>query len=219
MKVSDTVEASHRGGVLLATLAYVAVVGMVMAGMLSLTVSHYSRSRTESDYSNALAVAEAGINYELNKISVTPTGADQSASPYTQSLLDNYSQAAGSFTVYVTPRTGVTVGSGTWTSPNDLFIFSTGTVNGISRTVRVGAKSYTGAGGTVPYALFGISQGILNGGVTINGNIGTDGGPGDPAEDAYGQGLLMNGVVNLTGNVTFNGPGSGWWDNNTAQGV
>src|SRR5579871_5980284 len=162
----------RQGGVLIAVLAYVAVIGLIMAGVLSVTVSHYSRARSEKDYANALSIAEAGVNYEINKISVTPDSPDQSASPATQAVSDNYSQAAGSFSVYIVARNGnQPPANATWTSPGDGWIVSTGTVNGITRTVRVGVKAYTASGGGGQYAVFGVGGGIINGTPTaINGN-------------------------------------------------
>jgi len=202
----------RQGGVLIAVLAYVAVIGLIMAGVLSVTVSHYSRARSEKDYANALSIAEAGVNYEINKISVTPDSPDQSASPATQAVSDNYSQAAGSFSVYIVARNGnQPPANATWTSPGDGWIVSTGTVNGITRTVRVGVKAYTASGGGGQYAVFGVGGGIINGTPTaINGNVGTDGGPGSPANTTYGTGFAINGQPSISGNVVFAGTGAGW---------
>ena len=66
-----------------------------------------------------------------------------------------------------------------------LDILCTGTKNGVKRRVRVAAKSF---GGSANYALFGASNGTINGGAaTVQGDVGTNGT------------LLFNGGPSVTG--------------------
>src|SRR5438045_838138 len=69
------------GGVLVSTLAFTVVVSLLLAGIATLTVSHYARARVESDYTASLDLAEAGINYELRKISQDTNQADCTGTP------------------------------------------------------------------------------------------------------------------------------------------
>ena len=91
-------------------------------------------------------------------------------------------------------------GSTPWTSPNPLNITATGTLRGVSRTVRVAAKGCSTSLVTQGnYALFGVQSGIMNGTpTTVSGDVGTNG---------Y---FTFNGSPTVTGQVIFNGPGSNW---------
>src|SRR5579862_4596628 len=77
----------QRGGVFIAVLAFVLIISIVIAGMATLSTSHYARSYTESDYNAALSLAEAGLNYEL-------WNADKwlAKDPYSYSYLQNIDQ-------------------------------------------------------------------------------------------------------------------------------
>src|SRR5207247_4696641 len=74
----------------------------------------------------------------------------------------------GTFKVYCTNHDGSTP----WVPPQDLFVLSSGTVGGVTRTVKVQAKGY---GIPANYALFGINSASLIGNVTIDGDVGTNG--------------------------------------------
>src|SRR5579872_5747700 len=114
---------SHHGGILMAALTYVTITSFIIAGVLTLGASHYARVMTDSYYAAALPIAEAGVNYELNKISINPLQADQSFAPYTASVGD------GSFTVYVVQRASDGSESSPWSAPNNLYIYATGTTH------------------------------------------------------------------------------------------
>ena len=58
----------QRGGALIGALVFTVVISMLLAGIGTLSVSHYARANAECDYANALYVAEAGINYGSSKI-------------------------------------------------------------------------------------------------------------------------------------------------------
>src|SRR6266571_582043 len=95
---------SRRGGVLLTTLAFVVVISVIMAGMATLSVSYYARAGVESDYAAALDLAEAGVNYELRKISANAGNADQAGSHSPPGV--TYSLGNGTFTVYCINKDG-----------------------------------------------------------------------------------------------------------------
>lgn len=154
----------RRGMALILALSVTAIVSALLSGILLLSVSHLSLSNTNSSYANALNLAEAGINWELWKISRDPTAADQS--PVTM----EYPTGSGRFfTVHVEAYPS----GGTWIPPRDLCVIGTGTVDGVSRTVRfvtAGATDYFGH-----YALFGINELSVGGSAVINGASGTNG--------------------------------------------
>jgi hypothetical protein len=163
----------QHGSILLTALAFVAFTSMVMAGLITMAYSHNAVVRAEGDYARALTVAEAGINYELRKISQNAANADQpgSTAPYGVS----YSPAVcggGSFRVGCTNIFG-----NTWLpaiSPQ-LFIGSTGTYNGVSRTLRITANGrFTAA---IPsFACFGLNSVLFHAGnSTCIGDVGTGG--------------------------------------------
>src|SRR5438094_303673 len=84
-----------RGGILLSVLACIVVVSVILAGVATLAVSHFARAKSEGSYVAALCAAEAGINFEVNKISQGGDTLDQKSSPGT------YTTSAGTFTVWV----------------------------------------------------------------------------------------------------------------------
>lgn len=164
------------GLTLISALAFTVIIGTVLAGVGTLAVSHYGRSESEGIYANAVAMAEAGINYELAWISRDPTDASrahQVGSPFTGSVPGS----DGSFTVSVR-QYGADCDGGNWAAPEDMCIVSTGTVNGMVRTVRVRGirKSIFDE-----YALYADDEGTFSGGgassgsTEIVGNLGTNG--------------------------------------------
>ena len=186
---------NRRGGILISVLAYVVVISLIMAGVTTLSVSHYTRVRTESDYAGALDAAEAGANYEINKISNNIANVDQQNA--TGNPGHSYTTSAGSFSVYVTQRNASSETT-PWAAPNNLWIYSTGTVNGVSRTVKLAVRGFTGAPSTT-YAVFGNQQGIMNATPTfVSGDVGTNGF------------FTFNNNPAVAGSVIFNGPGSNW---------
>ncbi len=156
----------ERGMALALALVAILIISILLAGIMLLSVTHYSLSNTNNDYANALNLAEAGINWELNKISRDAALADNT--PFSVEF------PAGSgrfFEVYVRDyETG-----GIWVPPADLWVISTGTVDGVSRTVRVRARGHSLFGPEGPYALFGIKELRVGGNLTAIGAAGTNG--------------------------------------------
>lgn len=182
---------------LLTVLFFVLITSIILAGIGSLVVSDYMAVQKGQAYDNALYVAQAGVNYELNKIAVNSATADQkngSGAPGT-----SYTTAAGTFSVYIMQVSAGGTESTPWTSGNNMNVYSTATVNGISRTVKVTALPVGGSSGGSGYGAFGASQGLINGTpTTVNGSVGTNGF------------LNFNGQPTVTGNVVFNGASSNW---------
>jgi Tfp pilus assembly protein PilX len=186
----------NRGSILLNVLIFLIVISILIAGMANLMLSDYSIVKVENDYSNSLVVAEAGINYELRKISNDDTTADQKNA--TGQAGTSYTTAAGTFQVYITQRNPDGTEPTPWTPGKNLWIYSTGGVHNLKRSVKVAAVAYTNVP-TANYAVFGVSEGLMNGSATtVNGDVGTNGF------------FNFNGHPTVTGNVTFNGSGSNW---------
>ena len=185
----------RRGYVLFTVLIFLLIVSILLGGMATLMVSDLSIGKTEANYENSLPVAEAGINYELRKIS-NGTAADQknATAPYGTT----YATTAGTFQVYVTQRGSGGAETTPWTAGQNLYIYSTGTVNGVSRTVKVAVTPYSSAA-TGNYALYGMTSGTINTTPTIvNGDVGTN-----------GQ-FTFNNHPTISGNIIFNGASAGW---------
>ena len=163
----------------------------MIAGMGSLLTSYYSRSVGETNYSNAINLADAGLNYELRRITANVASADLpgSATPHGNTV----SFGNGSFRVYCTMADGVT----SWDEQAVPFcILSTGISGSVSRQVKISATG-SGLGGT--YAVFGVQQGIMDAAPTIvQGDVGTNGF------------FTFNNNPTISGNVIFNGATSNW---------
>lgn len=186
----------RRGGVLLHVLIFLVVISILLAGIGKLMVSDYSMVKVENDYANSLVVAEAGINYELRKISNDAKTVDQKQAGAVPGT--SYSTSVGTFQVYVTQRNLDGTEPTPWTAGKNLWIYSTGGVNNLTRTVKVAAIAYTDAP-TLNYAVFGVCEGVINGSATtVNGDLGTDGF------------LSFSGSPTINGTVAFNGPSSNW---------
>lgn len=184
---------------LITALAFSLIVGTVLAGVATLGSSHYSRSKVDGSYANAVALADAGINYELAWISRDTTNSTlphQKSNPYTGKVSSNVS---GSFEVYVIPWGTDCDGTGPWSAPSDMCVVSTGTANGISRTVRVRGvrKSIFDE-----YAIYAYDKGTFSGGgssstsTEIVGNMGTNGSVTFNGGSGTG---MVNGLLSLNG--------------------
>ncbi|MCW3095376.1 MAG: hypothetical protein JWL77_994 [Chthonomonadaceae bacterium] len=189
----------RRGSILITALVFTVIIALLLAGIGTLTVSHYSRARTRGDYAAALNLADAGINYELYNVNVdltSTTRAHQShpasgqSGPYTGSVPG----VTGTFTVKVTnsPDNGLP-----WYAPNPMLVTATGVVNGATRTVsargiRHGIFSDYGF-----YAMYSCSMG---GGLIESGNLGSN----VPF-------TFTNSNAEVYGTVTFNGAPTGYF--------
>lgn len=155
-------------------------------GIGTFAVSHQTRMRADLNYAQALDLAEAGIDYEFRKVSLDPTTADQSPGV-------RYTFGQGSFTVYCTNKDATTP----WSSSQYLYVVSTGTVNGISRTVKVSCKGFTPSGNYAIYTVNNIS--VWSGAsASISGDVGTNGK------------FQFSSHPTINGSIYFNGPNAGW---------
>jgi hypothetical protein len=176
----------RHGGVLIAALALTIIVSTVMAAMAIFAVSHYSRAGTEADYAAALNLAEAGINYEIQRISANPANADQ-LHPANNSLTwaamaahnippaNGQPQIPGSFKVCVSPideePDNLAGPTNAWFAPSDLTIIARGTVNGVSRTIKIKGRR---KGLFDSFGLYGIVGAGFNGNYIIDGTFGSN---------------------------------------------
>ena len=169
------------GFTLITALAFTLIVGTILAGVGTVALSHLTRSKTEGTYANAVALADAGVNYEIQWISKNPgdiSGAHQlSTGGYTPSS-PPIPGVNGTFTVGVRDW-GTGCNGGDWTNPlQDLCIQATGTFNGVTRTIRVRGKDKSVFD---EYAIYALDNGKFNGGGSsgvssqIIGDMGTNG--------------------------------------------
>ena len=204
------------GGVLVTALVFAMIVSLFAVAVAHIAVSHLQRNSVESDYATAIQLADAGINHELRWLSQdTSTAASRAhqrhpgagqVGPYTATVAGIPN---GSFTVSVMNDDG----TGPWAPPNGLVIRSTGTINGVSRTVEITGEKRSVFG---EYAIFAIDEATLGGSKAyVVGNMGTNG----PVKFNGG-----NAAANIQGELTFHGyPANGilvgdsagpnvWWN-------
>ncbi len=181
---------------MITALAFTLIVGTVLAGVGTLSMSNYGRSNVEGNYAGAIALADAGVNYEIASISRglqnpvggnLASGAATAGAPHTGTIID----AKHSYSVYTevwNANTGCK--AGTWAGIGDNCIVSTGKVNGVQRTVQIHGRGEsfftdysiysTGTGSAATFNGLGKSdkdgiQGNMgsNGTVTLHGAIGS----------------------------------------------
>ena len=171
----------ESGAALIGALVFLLILSTLLMGMGSFTAGHQQRAHVDADYAVAMDIAEAGANWEMSRISANKASAD--ATPG-----NAYSFGGGTFKVWCTNRDGTT----NWDKTNPLYVFSTGTFDGVSRTIRV---SVLGNNTSTPadYAVFALNEGSANGNCTIGGDFGTNGA------------VTLNGNVKVNGNVSLNG--------------
>lgn len=208
--------ANKKSGLTLITaLAFTVVAGTILAGVGTVAVSNYGRSETEGDYANAIALADAGINFELAWVSDNINDPNVEPHPESAPYSGTINGVPGTFTVFVKAWDSNTnsCGSGDYTLPDaEVCVISTGTVNGISRTVSIrGIKKSI----FDEYALFAYKEGTFGGGgagggtTSIVGNLGTNG----P--------VTFNGTKGsetVVGELTLNGGGAEVTDDNDIKG-
>jgi hypothetical protein len=175
-----------RGFALISVLVFILIIATLLSGMGMFAASHHARAHVDSDWTAALSLAEAGANYEFRKLSLNQNDPDQYPGA-TQTW------GGGSFTVWCANRDGTMP----WTNRSELLVFSRGTVDGVTRTVKVAVKGYHAPGN---YAIYGTDNiSTFNGtAVLVNGDIGTN------------DQLRFTGSPQINGGIYFNGPDAGW---------
>jgi len=173
---------------IIGVLFFLLIISVLLVGTGTLTVGHQSLADADSKYSDALNLAEAGVNYEFRKLTQNPANADQY--PGT-----TYTFGNGSFKVYCANKDGTTP----WdTSSGSLYVTCAGTVDTESRTVKVSVKGFDPPGKFAIYTMDSIS--IWRGSaLSIAGDVGSN-----------GQ-LDFTASPQITGSVYFNGPNAGWY--------
>ncbi len=175
-----------RGLATISALFFILIMSILLIGVGFFATAHQQRATMDQQYASALNIAEAGVNYEFNKISADPTLADQSPG-------GTYSFGNGTVTVYCMNKDGTTP----WSPSQYLYVVSQGTVNGVSRSVKVATKGYQPDGKYAIYTMDSIS--VWKGAsATINGDAGTNG------QFQYSSSPTIN------GSIFFNGPNAGW---------
>ena len=191
-----TIFQRRHGAILLNVLVFMIVISIMIAGMALLIVSDDSIGRVESNYALSLGAAEAGINYELRKISDDATTADQKQLTGAPGI--SYTTPAGTFSVYVTQRNSDGSETTPWVPGQNLWVYSTGGVGKLKRTVKVAAVPIS-TGPPMNYAIFGGAASAVSGTTTVvNGDIGTN------------SLLTVGGQPTINGHIMFDGPLANW---------
>jgi len=203
----------HSGGVLVSALVFAAIISLFALGVAVVAVSHISRGAVEADFATAIQLADAGINHEIRWLSQdTSTAGSRAHQMYpTNGQSGPYSFSNGdgtSFTVAVLNADG----TGPWSPPNPIVIRSTGSVNGVARTVEITGKRASIFG---EYAIYTTVEGTLTGsGSTIIGNVGTNGpftfNGGNPESNIQGE-LTFNGYPDTYSELRTTGSNV-WWN-------
>lgn len=175
-----------RGAAIIGVLFFILITSILLMGVGTFAVSHQTRMRSDLNYAQALDVAEAGIDAEFRKLTLNSTSADQAPGM-------TYTFGQGAYKVYCTNKDGTTP----WTPQQYLYVIATGTVNGVSRTVKVASKGYQPEGNYAIYTMDSIS--VWNGAsAEVNGDLGTN-----------GQ-FHFSSHPTINGGIYFNGPAAGW---------
>jgi|SRR5579862_2910252 len=177
---------SEGGLAIISVLFGLLVMSVLLLGVATLASGHQTRASADSNYAAAMDLAEAGVDWEYSQLSANVNNADKTA----RTVSTPFGVANTSFTVQCVNRGTTTAWSGPGTN---LDVLSTGTINGTWRQVRVSSKAYNQQG---LYALFGINTASIQGHVSVQGDLGTDGAASD------------GGSSTITGNVYLDGSGA-----------
>ena len=199
---------TRSGSALITAIVFALIVALTLAGVGILTVSHYSLAHVEADSTAALDLAEAGINYELTKITDNAANADAINNNY-QPASNIDAQLRGAFYVRCTDPANMT---GAWNGKGPVMIVCTGKINGAQRTVSIQA---------VPASSFYIAYAAGTG--TKGGQVSFNGENASVVSQGVDNGELgTDGKVYINPNVTtkpsipkvaFDGPNAGWYNN------
>jgi hypothetical protein len=175
----------YNGAVLIGVLFLILIFSILLMGIGSYTVSHQALEQSDSNYAEAMDIAEAGANWEFSQISASVNNADMPPG-------NTYSFGGGTIKVWCTMLDGTTA----WDkSSNQLYVYSQGTVGGITREIRVSVKGYS-TSSPQDFGVFSIDRTVMNGNCQEIGDIGTNGS------------ILLNGNVSVTGSASLNGSGA-----------
>ncbi len=188
------------GSALISALIFTVIIALALAGMGTMTVSHYNLANTQASSEEALDIAEAGINWELHKITNNGiASADSGGTTYNASTeIDKIgSSLPGTFTVSCATLNGSQLNAST-----TLFAItcsaSIRTATGpATRIVRINAQPYS-----TFYTLYSLhSSNFLQDGIVINGISGTNG------TQSMSSSMKVNPIIK---GVVFNGDKAKW---------
>jgi hypothetical protein len=172
----------NNGAVLIGTLFLILILSILLMGIGSYTSSHQSLEYIDSNYAEAMDIAEAGTNWEFSRISASVNNADMPPG-------NTRSFGGGTIKVWCTMLDGTTA----WDkSSNQLYVYSQGTINGVSRTIRASVKgNFT----TLPedFGVYSVNNTTINNCI-VNGNIGTN------------HQIGLNGGCTINGTAYLDGP-------------
>ncbi len=186
-------QSAHRGAVLIGVLFAILLISILLLGIGTLAIGHHNRMLVDMRYVRALDAAEAGINSELFWLS---NGNTAHVSPYTATI------TGGQYVVECRNTDGTVITNANQL-PQQILVISTGSVESVSRTVRVRARRN---GSAYDYAVFAKTQGTINGNQTIQGSVGTAG-----SITINGSNGISDRTIGLHGasaTATINPPGS-----------
>lgn len=229
----------QRGVALILTLVAIAVVALLAAGIGNLVIGHFDSASRDQDAAKALDVAEAAlysqvqkINANINGAQVAFNGSNQDAATYglaTYNFNDPAHPVGQPYPVGSIPpmrdylRLGTEDSCLSWADPalnlysaSNTFLYGSGTVNRVTRTVRAKWK-LTGVFDT--YGCFGITSlqfneptgteiRVVNTESALPGVVGTNGSltkTGAPEVDKL---MLYGNAANILPNPPFKVPGS-----------
>ncbi len=185
----------QQGAALLTAIAFSAIFSLIAAGVAVYGVGSFNLAKRDTEYAAAIQLADAGINYELRAIALNQFSSGYSAPTSGSPASGSISGVTGTFSVYVTSDSAGTVA---WTpSSKDVYIWSTGTANGIARKVVAHGQGAAGLFDT--YAVYGINSVTFNGsGSSVVGNVGSNGAVSSSS----------SGSAAVNGTLYIDGPGA-----------
>ncbi|MBZ0213575.1 MAG: hypothetical protein K8H99_07235, partial [Nitrospirae bacterium] len=145
---------NQTGGALIPALTFASVTTLVIAGVGTLVLSHSDRARVEAAHSKAIHLAEAGINYEIDWASLDPNNTDQPhhVTPSNgQRGIKAMAVGKGKFEVGIVAEDG-----SAWKAGSPMKLISTGTYDGVSRTIEAVGRPQSVFGGMYSQHNFGV---------------------------------------------------------------
>jgi hypothetical protein len=183
---------THSGAALVTAIIFASIFTIIVGGLALYAVGSYSLAKKGTEYAAAVQLADAGVNSEFRNIALNQFNngytAPTAASPHTGSI----SGVPGTYSVYITADAA---GSQNWDpSKKDLYMWSSGTVAGVTRKIMIHGMGGDGLFDT--YAVYGTNSVTFNGvGSSVVGNLGTNGTVSSTS----------NGSAAVTGTLFLNG--------------
>lgn len=177
----------ERGAALVFAIVVTLIISLLVAGVAGVVTQDSSIVVAQADAAQALATAEAGLNWELYKMSRRQFDEsvviDVASAPFPLTGTAPLPQPAefqgvqsprpltvpGEVSVYVASPSYI----GDWYPPSDFWIHSTGRVGAATRSIRAYGRA---VGLADQYTLYGINRlALLGGNIRLTGSIGSAG--------------------------------------------